>query len=593
MPRTRRGRRIALGLLAFVVAAVMWGASFIKPYATGFGDWQWFHFMWESGRASYLRFHEVPLWQPYHCGGVPMWGGPQTQLYAPTYLFFGLIFGTTIGHKLYLLFHATLGLAGMYVLCRRIYGLDTTGACAAAFIWCCSGFFAWHGAGGHATYLAFYYGPWILYSFRRALREPRWTCGVAIWMTMCMLEGGHYPFPFFVLLLAFDAIGLLLERRATLWQLTRTAVVSGLLTLGLGAMRVVPILITVTRYPKIVVDDDHLSIAEVFDMLTSREQRWSWPPHRWVWPEYGAYVGWIVLAIAAIGLIFALLGKGRRHLIAGFLLFFGFTMGAAGEYYPWPLMQHLPVYKSIHLPSRWRVLLTFYVAMLAGLAVARIGALVRRRASAGVARAVRIGLALVVLGAAADMLTVNLVTVERWHGTPIDDVQAETPFYLTPGLDYWSTYASYPMRNVGTTECYDPVPWPRATGLWYGPGLQARIENGGGTVKATGRTNNTAWADVSLRVPTRVVFNQNWAPGFVTSAGTVIRDPRGRLAVEAPAGDRRITVRYQPEDLPWSALASLATLVGIVVALRLRPRDRRRAREMDPLARQSIPAEPR
>ena len=37
--------------------------------ATGYGDWQWFHHMWETGRSSIVRDCELPVFDPFHCGG--------------------------------------------------------------------------------------------------------------------------------------------------------------------------------------------------------------------------------------------------------------------------------------------------------------------------------------------------------------------------------------------------------------------------------------------------------------------------------------------------------------------------------------------
>jgi hypothetical protein len=312
-------------------------------------------------------------------------------------------------------------------------------------------------------------------------------------------------------------------------------------------------------------------------MLTTREQRWVWAPHRWVWPEYGAYVGWIVLALAATGIVIALASRGRRHLVAGSALFFAFTMGAAGRFYPWPLMQLLPVYKSIHLPSRWRVMLLFYLALLAGLALTRATAAARRYATPRVARILRAGLALIVVAAAIDMLSVSLITVNKWTMPPLEDEHLESPYHLIPGFDFWEKSASDPRRNVGTTQCYDAVPWPQSRSLWFGEGLQARVVRGDGTVRATGRTNLTAWADVTLRQPSRIVFNENFADGFRASVGTVVSDD-GRVAVDAPAGTRRIVVRFTPPDLPWTVPISATGLaVCVAVPVVLRRRRRRRA----------------
>ena len=43
---------------------------------------------------------------------------------------------------------------------------------------------------------------------------------------------------------------------------------------------------------------DFLTLRDVLTMLTARDHAWRFPPHPYVWPEYGSYVGWPVLAFA-------------------------------------------------------------------------------------------------------------------------------------------------------------------------------------------------------------------------------------------------------------------------------------------------------
>ena len=69
-------------------------------------------------------------------------------------------------------------------------------------------------------------------------------------------------------------------------------------------------------------------------------------------------------------------------------------------------------------------------------------------------------------------------------------------------------------------------------------------------------------------------MNQNWHPGWRSSAGTVVSD-NGLLAVDLPAGAQTVTLRF----LPRSALGGIATsLLGLGAAGVLVWQARRRAR---------------
>lgn len=571
-------RRLGVVALALLAMGGLWAPAFASG-ASGWGDWQWFHHMWEAGRVAYVRWHEVPLWNPHHCGGVPLWGNPQAQVYSPTYLIFAIPFGTTLGHKLFLLWHAVIGFASMFVLARRDFALTRASALYASIVWCASGFFAWHGAGGHATFLAFYYTPLLLFSWRRAERDVRWCAAVAGLMVLVVLEGGHYPFPYFVLLLAADVAirGITLPR--TILPMLRATVIAGALTGLIGAGRFVPILLALRANPNPVPDLDALRPSEILEMLTARAHDYRFEGHSWVWPEYGAYVGWPVVAITAIAIVIALgtaLAPGTRparrstmiSLVALAGLFLLFTQGSVSPRYPWPLLQELPFYRSIHVPSRFRVLLLFYIALLGGTAIDRIAHGWSRIARAPDLRALALAVPwTIALLVAADIYSANVPIIDRWNEEPVG-VREAGEFYVSRGRSYLDEYANYPSENVGTTECYDPVPWPRSRQLWTGPGPQARIApESAGRVLRWGRTSLTVWAEVELTAPARVIFNQNYDAGWSSDDGAIVDDEL-RLAVEvASAGQARVQARYFPRDIPWTVgTSALGTVVAIGLA---------------------------
>ena len=104
-------RRLALPVVSTLAAAALWAPMLAHPRATGFGDWQFFHHMWEAGYVGVWRYGEWPLWDPYHCGGVTLFGNPQSQLLSPFFAL-ALVTDTTIALKLFVLAHAAAGLGG-------------------------------------------------------------------------------------------------------------------------------------------------------------------------------------------------------------------------------------------------------------------------------------------------------------------------------------------------------------------------------------------------------------------------------------------------------------------------------------------------
>jgi len=547
-------------------------AFYPDPEATGFGDWQQIHHNWEVALAAWRQHGEWALWNPHHCGGITHLGNPEAQHFSPFFLL-AFPFGTTIALKLTIVLHTWAGLVGGYLLGRRAFGLTRAAACVAAGAFVLNGFFAWRMGGGHFTFVAFYLAPWVLLTWRRAFRDLRWAVATAGLLVLTLLEGGTYPFPYFVLLLALDAaIVTWREARAarSLRPLART-VAAGLtifgLTATLGAIRLLPIVRTLQLYPRELESTDRLFPHELIEVWTTYDFPWRHPDHIYVWNEYTAFVGWPVLALALFGLGAALLRR-RWEPALGLAFFCALMMGNHGAWAPWELMHRLPVYDSLRVPSRFAVLATLYLGLLAGIGLDAAGAWLReRRWLSRLGPGVRRSAAAIAAAALAlPGLIFGVVISDHWELPPVHGAPTGR-FHLVRTADYQTELASMPRRGVGTTQCYvGAMSWRVAPGLWLGDRPQLRVPDGG-RVLASHRTNHRIFAAVDLPERGRVVLNQNFHPDWevVGDTGSVV-DDGGRLAIALPEGRHRLEVRYEPATL-W--YARILTLLGLLLSFSL------------------------
>lgn len=573
----RRSGTVALLAGSLAAALALVGEAFEQPYATGFGDYDVFHLMWEAARTTVLAHGELPLWNPYVCGGMPEWGYGNSQVFHPLFLL-ALPLGSTLGLKVFLLLHAAAGVAGTFLLARVELGLRRGPAAFTAALFAGTGFFAWHCGLGHANFIPFYLLPWLVLAWRRAARDRRHGVSVAAVLALALLGGGGYPFAFFALVLAFEAGATAVEARRRLATASTLAVASGL-TLLLGAPRLLPVLVNVTRYPKVVRETDHASPLEVLVMWTDRATEFDglpWRDHSWSFVEYGCYLGVATLLLAAVGAVCAGLGRGRRRLVVGALAFTTLALGAFAPWAPWALLAKLPVFESLQVPSRWMIVSSFYVVLLSGLGLQRL-----LDAAAARATGLRLAVAVAALVVVADVWAVHRAIVDgRWSREPVE-VEASSPrFVLTSGPQspVERRAARYPARprlpgwNVGTGHCYTGMGYRPAFGLWVGDLPQVRAVPGDAVEIVERDRTATSWR-VTARVdrPTRLVFNQTWEQDWVATPGPAIAD-LGRLAVDLPPGVHDVELRYRPRSLPW-ALAALA--LGLAIsALLLRRRAR-------------------
>ena len=261
--------------------------------------------------------------------------------------------------------------------------------------------------------------------------------------------------------------------------------------------------------------------------------------------------------------------RRRYELLVGFFAFGGLMLGYHGPWSPWGLLHHnLPIFDSLRVPSRFTVLCTFYLCLMAGLTLSEVARALRGWSSRSLPpRRLRWLPAaapwIVALLACLHPVISNTTVQDRWFGPKVATDHMADRFHLVPGSDYHWIYASLPQRNQGTAACYaGNMNWRISHRLWNGPQDQLRIVGRTGEVHDWGRTPNRVWAYVTLDADGRVVFNQNYHPDWVASSGVAVEDSR-RLAVDLPAGTHHLEVRYRPLLLVPGVVVSA---VGVIVA---------------------------
>jgi hypothetical protein len=576
----RRERRIAL-LVTLGLALGQWGSSLLTGFHTGFGDWQMVHHHWEAAWVTVTRFGEMPLWDPFHCGGVPLLGNPESQTYGPQFLL-AFVLGTTLAQKVLVILHAWFGFYWAFRWARTHHGLSLLASYVASITWAASGYFAWQIGGGHATFLPFYFAPALLMALRASALDARAAVAVAALLALTVMEGGTYPFPYFVVLTAFDALVRLApgrsgesgaevaQRLGSRWGVLRGLLLAAVLTALLGAIRFIPILDVLERYPRLIENSDSMQPFELLDLWGRWSFPWEHPLHEFVWPEYVAFISPPLLVLAIVGVGVAI--NRRRHLAwLGALFFIALLLGDHGPYSPWALLHRLPVYDSLRLPSRFSGLATLYVAALAGFgfdALLAGGEWLRERYREAFRwpRVQRLVPLLSAVAVTAWLFAWSATVSDKWHDPPLSREPPAESFHYAPAHLYGYLIASLPRLNQGTSMCYvGNMNWRIANGLWDGPRPQARVEgrrNRAGEVVEVVRTPNRFHATAQLIRDGRVVFNQNYDPDWQTNHGKVV-DDRGRLAVDLPEGEHKIIVRYAPRAfIPGLA----GTCVGLLLA---------------------------
>jgi hypothetical protein len=583
----------AWGIVLATIAYVLW-PTWIDRNTIGQHDWDQMETHRALVKKTILDFHQFPFWQPYACGGHPNWGGFESgstivSPWLPFYLFM------TLPHamRVEIWGSALISAVGAWLLAGRF----TRSAALKALVvvvFAVNGRWALQITQGHTWHLSYAFTPWVLYFFDRAVGSdptrgtPRLRDFVLMGVSVAMLlyTGGIYPLPETIVVVALYAVVL-----ASLTRSPRplvTGLVGGLLGLGLGAPKLAPVLEMMFKHPRLVDSTETIDLSALIDVLTSHDQDTTSGHagvNAWGWHEWGMYVGWAVVVAVLAG---ALLARGPRESAmrwAG-LLTFTLGLGAFHQYAPWPLLHHMPVFKSQHVPSRWM----YPALLLLVVGAVAVGERVLRR-SAWARPWLEIAALAGVAWVATDIAHVARIPIRHMFDTAMPAVADSTgPFHteihIPPSLAYQSDWApatlTAVLANISTTDCGTYPAFHNYFRDHQGhiPGLGARgvgdkdyrgevyVAEGAGTGELVKFTPNEITIAVHGATPgEHLVLNQNWDPGW-SARGAKTEELSDQVAVRIDTPDQTFVLRYRPLAW-WPGLAIFfATVGGIVWARR-------------------------
>jgi len=511
--------------------------------------------------ASYntiVKFHQLPLWDPYKCGGLPMLGNPQSQILSPFFPL-TLLYGPFLGTHLQMIVSLAVAWSGGYVLARLI-GISPLGAVAAATVFPASSWFYLKLGIGHVWGLEATYTPWGFAAAWVASERHlyRYAALAGAIFALMFLGSGPDALVYNGVGLAVLMLGLAIVRKSwwPLWMLLAL----GLFTVGFAAIKLVPAYLLLLAHPRLTIGDLEVNDARLLlTMLFSPDQSlFRGLSNGWGFWECGAYIG--LFAVPAI------LGSvnGRRAapwIIAGALLLL-LARGDAEPLALWPILHRLPIFDWVRLPTRFLVPFTLVIGMLAGHG---IDWLATRWANWGGS----IGLAVTVL-ATVNCLLVGPPDLESALQNPAQPAAPAPVFHQIahgPGNNSMLIPA---MENAGVVDCYDYTQWNTNVRAQDQPGYRGeQYMKGAGSVQLLDWSPNALSFEVDTPSPSSLVINQNYDSSWrVTSGAGEVYSEDDLIGVRVPAGKTRLTLRYVSIPAIVGAIISLLTICATVIAIR-------------------------
>jgi hypothetical protein len=552
-------------------------AFFTAPRNGGFTpDWQFFEFFDEVARKTIADFHQLPIWNPYYCGGITMIGNPQTTFLTPTFLLI-LHFGTTFGERLSNIPVLIVGCEGCYRLMRHLNVRRSAAVLAAVAFPFYGRTAGWlhdgqHGLPGWAL------SGWVLYGFLRGLDRPIYLALGGVFFAWQVCYRGIETAPELALGICIwallEARLRFIERRSwrEIIKPIGAGTALGLFGLGFAGIRMVPVLELVLTHPRIVVEHSVRSISAAFVHI------YALPPGTAGYEASGyAYVG-IITFMLFVGAVFFARARRRTAIPLLCALFFMLlTLGMHGPFSPLPHLHELPLFKSLRNPYLWGFAGALFVVIAATLALDELASWLEDRGPR--CRILTVILVpVLVLGVAADLLARTHHTIGGRNSPFTWTAPTRVPDEFRQSRGNRFMQATFPYFDRGTLSCYDETPFPTSPALRPDLPMEEYLTDpDAGTIRRVKWTPNAIELEAILKRPSTVVVNQNWQPGWSASLGTV-RSKNGLLAVDLPVGTSHFTVRMWPISCTIG-LGMMIVALG-VTALLWRSDRMRRARSL-------------
>jgi len=552
-------------------------------------DWDQFTFWHAVPREIILRHGQFPLWNPYANGGNVLLAHPQSAFLSPFFIFV-LLGGPILGLKLEIFAHLWLGLLGMHSLSRHL-GLNWRAAYLSACVYMLSSVFFLHLGEGQMEWVALAFVPWIFMFYLKSipparLRNPE-PCvpnhfslaGAVLTLGLILVTGVYVVNLFLLFLFVYAGLTAVQMRQGRpLWTL-------GIVFAGaclIGAVKFLPMLEFVHQVPRLVDQQSGVSPETLWTMLFGRNQAFLdsrlWETtflpdgtYRYGWHEYGAYIGFLPILLFMMGGIREY--KTRWPLLGSAAVCLLLVMGHSSPVNLWGMLHHVPIYRSLTVPSRFIFCVIFPVALFSGFGLAHV--------ENGLRKYGRVVSCLILVFVTLDLWQVNGVLLKNVFRIPPQHVARETVFrqryaavnfYKEKSLSRSSQYPIF-LSNSGVLEAYECAAVKRGdVRIASDPGYrgEAYLKSGNGRILDVHFSPNAIGVSVDMDGNDTLIVNQNYYSGWrVRANGNDLRPAvyNGLTAARLGAGRQDVVFYYLPGSFILGLCLSLSFAVTLILWL--------------------------
>ncbi len=574
--------------LAFILSIMVLlagGSITLAPYFAntlyGFHDWDASLAYRYITPIALKRFHQMPWWNPYLCGGFPAWGYAEgssslVSPFLPAYLAFPIQIAGRIEASVMLF----VSLATSYLLASRFS--RSFALCAlVAVLYTLNSRWALQAGAGHMWHLHYGWLPLVLYWLDRSFepQQIRKAVYAGALLALIVYMGGIYPVP-------HGALAVALYAMVTAWvQRSLRPLISGVVVaacaVGFAAPKLLAIADTMQRFSRAIGSAESHSFWQLLGMLTASETGkfldvGSLGVHDYGWHEYGLFLGPAALLVI-IGIIWPITSRRIEPLRASAIVFTALALGSFATYAPWALLHRFPFFSSLHVPSRFLLVAVLFASLsFAAMIEARFGVAIATR------RFVDPMLVVIVGAVAAIMATVSYPISKgvffmhapqtHWSGE-FQQLARPPGDYQPPGA--WAGAILVSMNsNRGFVQCASVPDNAEPRGAIAT--TDAKYKGEAYVVGGTGSARILRWSpnEVEIQVENAqpeaiLVYNMNFDPSW-RQGGKPALEHEHAVATRIQSANQRVVFSYFPRTLPKGIAIFLTTLLLVCFSARIK-----------------------
>jgi hypothetical protein len=548
----------------------------------GRSDWD-IHLFWlEAPVITIKEYGQLPLWNPWDGGGMVLHQHHEVHFLTPfTFLYF--LFPSPHAIKISILLHYVIALTGMYILGRKIFGINNfLLILIPSSIFVFNSLLSLHIAEGHTWILPVAYIPYVYFFFEKYVSGKSKINLILCSLFICIMifEGGTYPVPLMILSLIIYSLSMFVLRINR--DYFPALIEVGLFTILLSAIKTIPLLDYMWEHQRLISTTEIIPLNALFSIFLMRNQilgvgRSGFEGQKYLWHEYGCYIGIGLLIFILIAMITNIrFMKNNRYGIPWFICFAMLSLLFLGDFHrfaPYTMLKTFPLFSSTRVTGRFLIMMTFIASLLSFPLSVRIEHALNKFRKKTTRNLFAVAIVIFSCTILLDLFYVNAKTFgEAFRLSPhnieyySDEFSSKHEYKFINSFPSYGAYsAQYPAlrMNIGTNCALKANPPKKG----FDPTNPLVFSTNNGTkISNSIFTPNKIYFNVETPVRSKIILNQNYVRGWKFSLpGLSVKNESNRPAIEIEKGTyKNVYFYFLPDSI---IIGLLLTSIGIIVSI--------------------------